>query len=98
MTAEFAVEAGTANEVAWANVAGKPDLNALTANALAEANKHSDENLATAEWYASDIADGVRVWTGENFIYSASIELPTEPKYQGWVSKAVSAETVASIE
>ena len=98
MTAEFAVEAGTANEVAWANVKGKPDLNALSANALAEANKHSDANLAIAEGYASDIADGVRAWTGENFVYSASIDLPTEPKYQGYVSKAVSAETVASIE
>ena len=98
LTAEFAVEAGTASEVAWANVTGKPDLDALSANALAEANRHSDQNLATAEQYASDIADGVRVWTGENFIYRASIDLPTEPKYQGWVSKAVSAETVASIE
>ena len=38
------------------------------------------------------------MWTGENFIYRASIDLPTEPKYQGYVSKAVSAETVASIE
>ena len=40
----------------------------------------------------------MRVWTGDNFIYRASIDLPTEPKYQGYVSKAVSAETVASIE
>ena len=40
----------------------------------------------------------MRVWTGENFIYRASIDLPTEPKYKGYVSKAVSAETVASIE
>lgn len=70
----------------------------MSANALTEANKHSDENLAKAEQYASDIADGVRVWTGENFIYRASIDLPTEPKYQGYVSKAVSADTVASIE
>ena len=77
LTAEFAVEAGTANKVAWTNVTGKPDLNALTANALAEANKHSDANLGIAEGYASDIADGVRVWTGENFIYKASIDLPT---------------------
>ena len=38
------------------------------------------------------------MWTGENFIYRASIDLPTEPKYQGYVSKAVSADTVASIE
>ena len=38
------------------------------------------------------------MWTGENFLYRASIDLPTEPKYQGYVSKAVSAETVASIE
>ena len=42
LTADFAEEAGTAAEVAWSNVAGKPDLDALTANALAEANKHSD--------------------------------------------------------
>ena len=98
LTADFAEEAGTANKVAWTNVTGKPDLDALSANALAEANKHSDDNLVTAEQYASDIADGVRVWTGENFIYKASIDLPTEPKYQGYVSKAVSAETVASIE
>ena len=42
LTAEFAVEAGTAGEVAWTNVTGKPDLDALSANALAEANKHSD--------------------------------------------------------
>ena len=40
----------------------------------------------------------MRVWTGENFIYKTSIDLPTEPKHQGYVSKAVSAETVASIE
>ena len=98
LTAAFAEEAGIADEVAWINVAGKPDLDALSANALAEANKHSDENLATAEGYASDIADGVREWTGENFMYKAAIDLPTEPKYQGYVSKAVSAETVASIE
>ena len=77
MTAELAVEADVANEVAWANVTGKPDLNALTANALAEANKHSDDNLAIAEGYASDIAYGVRAWTGENFVYKASIDLPT---------------------
>ena len=98
LTATFAEQAGTANKVAWTNVTGKPDLDALSANALAEANKHSDDNLATAEWYASNIADGVRVWTGENFIYRASIDLPTEPKYQGYVSKAVSADSVASIE
>lgn len=98
LTADFADEAGIANEVAWTNVTGKPDLDALSANALAEANKHSDNNLAIAEQYASDIADGVRVWTGENFIYKAAIDLPTEPKYQGYVSKAVSADTVASIE
>ena len=98
LTAAFAEEAGIANEVAWTNVTGKPDLDALTANALAEANKHSDQNLAIAEGYASDIADGVRVWTGENFIYRALIDLPTEPKYQGYVSKAVSADSVASIE
>lgn len=49
LTATFAVEAGTANEVAWANVKGKPDLDALSANALAEANKHSDANLGIAE-------------------------------------------------
>ena len=60
LTADFAEEAGTANEVTWANVTGKPDLDALSANALAEANKHSDENLAIAEGYAADIADGVR--------------------------------------
>ena len=98
LTADFAEEAGTANEVAWTNVTRKPDLDALSANALAEANKHSDNNLAIAEGYADDIAAGVRVWTGENFIYKADIDLPTEPKYQGYVSKAVSAETVASIE
>ena len=98
LTASFAEEAGTANEVAWEAVTGKPDLDALTANALAEANKHSDNNLAIAEQYAADIADGVRVWTGENFIYRATIDLPTEPKYQGYVSKAVSADSVASIE
>ena len=98
LTADFAEEAGTANEVAWANVTGKPDLDALSANALAEANKHSDNNLAIAEGYASDIAAGVRVWASENFIYKVDIDLPTEPKYQGYVSKAVSAETVASIE
>ena len=63
--------------MAWANVKGKPDLNALSANALVEANKHSDANLGIAEGYASDIADGLRVWTGENFIYKASIDLPT---------------------
>ena len=77
MTADFAEHAGTAGEVAWTNVTGKPDLNALSANALAEANKHSDANLGIAEVYASDIAEGVRVWTGENFIYKASIDLPT---------------------
>ena len=98
LTADFAEAAGIADEVAWSNVTGKPDLDALTANALAEANAHSDNNLAIAEQYASDIADGVRVWTGENFIYKVDIDLPTEPKYQGYVSKAVSAETVASIE
>lgn len=98
LTAEFAVEAGTANKVAWTNVTGKPDLDALSANALAEANKHSDQNLAKANRYASDIADSVRQWTGENFMYKAAIDLPTEPKYQGYVSKAVSADTVASIE
>lgn len=98
LTADFAYEAVLAHKVAWTDVAGKPDLDALSANALAEANKHSDDNLATAEWYASDIADGVRVWTGENFIYRATIDLPTEPKYQGYVSKAVSADSVASIE
>ena len=98
LTADFAYEAVLAHKVAWTNVTGKPDLDALSANALAEANKHSDNNLAIAEGYASDIADGVRVWTGENFIYRASIDLPTEPKYQGYVSKAVSAETVDSIE
>ena len=98
LTADFAYEAVLAHKVAWTDVTGKPDLDALSANALAEANKHSDNNLAIAEGYASDIADGVRVWTGENFIYRASIDLPTEPKYQGYVSKAVSADTVASIE
>ena len=98
LTADFAEEAGIADSVAWTNVTGKPDLDALSANALAEANKHSDNNLAIAEGYASDIADGVRAWTGENFIYKAAIDIPTEPKYQGYVSKAVSAETVASIE
>ena len=77
LTADFAEEAGIANEVAWTNVTGKPDLDALSANALAEANKHSDNNLAIAEGYASDIADGVRVWTGENFIYKAAIDIPT---------------------
>lgn len=98
LTAAFAEHAAAADSVAWTNVTGKPDLDALSANALVEANKHSDENLAIAEQYAADIADGVRVWTGENFIYKASIDLPTEPKYQGYVSKAVSADTVASIE
>ena len=98
LTADFAEHAAAADSVAWTNVTGKPDLDALSANALAEANKHSDNNLAIAEGYASDIAEGVRVWAGENFIYRASIDLPTEPKYQGYVSKAVSAETVASIE
>ena len=98
LTADFAEQAGTADKVAWTNVTGKPDLDALSANALAEANKHSDNNLAIAEGYAADIADGVRVWTGENFIYRAAIDLPTEPKYQGYVSKAVSADSVASIE
>ena len=98
LTADFAEVAGIANEVAWENVSGKPDLDALSANALAEANKHSDDNLAIAEQHTADIADGVRVWTGENFIYKASIDLPTEPKYQGYVSKAVSADSVASIE
>lgn len=98
LTASFAEEAGTADKVAWEAVTGKPDLDALTANALAEANKHSDDNLAIAEQYASDIADGVRVWTSENFIYKAAIDIPTEPKYQGYVSKAVSADSVASIE
>ena len=39
---------------------GKPDLDALSANALAEANKHSDENLDIAKGYASDIASSVR--------------------------------------
>ena len=77
LTADFAEHAGTANEVAWANVKGKPDLDALSANALAEANKHSDANLGIAEGYASDIANGVRAWTGENFIYKAAIDLPT---------------------
>lgn len=98
LTADFAEEAGTANEVAWTNVTGKPDLDALSANALAEANKHSDENLAKAETYALSVADEVKEWTSDTFIKSADIALPTEPKYQGYVSKAVSAETVASIE
>ena len=98
LTADFAKHAAAADSVAWTNVTGKPDLDALSANALAEANKHSDENLVTAERYASGIADGVRAWTGENFIHIASIDIPTEPKYQGYVSKAVSADTVASIE
>ena len=98
MTADFAEHASAADSVAWTNVTGKPDLDALFANALAEANKYSDDNLAIAEGYTSDIAEGVRVWTGENFIYKAAIDLPTEPKYQGYVSKAVSADTVASIE
>ena len=98
LTADFAYEAVLAHKVAWTDVAGKPDLDALSANALDEANKHSDDNLAIAEQYTSDIVDGVRVWTGENFIYRAAIDLPTEPKYQGYVSKAVSAETVSSIE
>ena len=98
MTADFAEHASAADSVAWTNVTGKPDLDALWANALAEANKHSDDNLAIAEQYAADIAAGVRVWTGENFIYKANIDLPTEPKYQGYVSKAVSADSVASIE
>ena len=98
LTADFSYEAVLAHKVAWTDVTGKPDLDALSANALAEANKHSDNNLATAEGYAADIADGVRVWTGENFIYKAAIDLPTEPKYQGYVSKAVSADSVASIE
>ena len=77
LTAAFAEHAAAADTVAWTNVTGKPDLDALSANALAEANKHSDANLATAELYASDIADGVRVWTGENFIYKSTIDLPT---------------------
>lgn len=98
LTADFAEHASAADSVAWTNVAGKPDIDALLANALVEANRYSDENLVTAEQYAADIADGVRVWTGENFIDRASIDLPTEPKYQGYVSKAVSADTVASIE
>lgn len=98
MTADFAEHASAADSVAWTNVAGKPDIDALLANALAEANRYSDENLATAEGYALDIADGVREWTGENFIYKAAIDIPTEPKYQGYVSKAVSADSVASIE
>ena len=98
LTADFSYEAVLAHKVAWTDVTGKPDLDALSANTLAEANKHSDDNLAIAEGYAADIADGVRVWTGENFIYRATIDLPTEPKYQGYVSKAVSAETVSSIE
>lgn len=38
------------------------------------------------------------MWTGDNFIYRASIDLPTEPKYQGYVSKAVSADSVARID
>lgn len=42
LTADFAYEAVLAHKVAWTNVAGKPDLDALSANALAEANKHSD--------------------------------------------------------
>ena len=98
LTAAFAEHAAAADSVAWTNVTGKPDLNALSANALAEVNKHSDNNLAIAEGYAADISDGVRIWTGENFIYKAAIDIPTEPKYQGYVSKAVSADTVASIE
>ena len=98
LTAAFAEHAAAADSVAWANVTGKPDLDALSANALAEANKHSDNNLAIAEGYASDIADGVRAWTVDNFIYKAAIDIPTEPKYQGYVSKAVSADSVASIE
>lgn len=77
LTADFAYEAVLAHKVAWADVTGKPDLDALSANALAEANKHSDNNLAIAEGYALDVADGVREWTGENFIYRASIDLPT---------------------
>ena len=98
LTADFAYEAVLAHKVAWTDVTGKPDLDALSANALDEANKHSDNNLAIAEQYTSDIVDGVRVWTGENFIYRAAIDLPTEPKYQGYVSKAVSADSVSRIE
>ena len=98
LTADFAYEAVLAHKVAWENVSGKPDLDALSANALAEANKHSDENLAKAETYALSAADEVKEWTNDTFIKSADIALPTEPKYQGYVSKAVSAETVASIE
>lgn len=98
LTADFAEHASAADSVAWTNVTGKPDIDALLANALAEANRYSDENLVTAEQYASDIVDRVRVWTDENFIYRASIDLPADPKHQGYVSKAVSADTVASIE
>ena len=42
LTADFAEHAAAADSVAWTNVTGKPDLDALSANALAEANKHSD--------------------------------------------------------
>ena len=77
LTAAFAEHAAAADSVAWTNVTGKPDLDALSANALAEANKHSDNNLAIAEGYASDIAAGVRAWTSENFIYKVDIDLPT---------------------
>ena len=42
LTAAFAEHASAADSVAWEAVTGKPDLDALSANALTEANKHSD--------------------------------------------------------
>ena len=76
LTADFAEHAAAADSVAWTNVTGKPDLDALSANALAEANKHSDENLAKAETYALSVADEVKEWTSDTFIKSADISLP----------------------
>lgn len=95
--AAYAIDAGTAHAVDWQDVTSKPDLDALSANALSEADAHSDANLAKAEAYSRQQAAYLSIWTEDNFIDNSQILLPTEPKYQGYVSRAVSAETVDSI-
>lgn len=97
-SADYADDAGTAHEVDWQDVTSKPDLDALSASALNEANAHSDFNLGKAEAYTRQQAAYLSIWTEDNFIENSQIALPTEPKYQGYVRNAVSAETAESID
>ena len=96
-SAAYAEDAGTAHAVDWEDVTSKPDLDALSANARDEADAHSDANLAKAEAYSRQQAAYLSIWTEDNFIDNSQILLPTEPKYQGYVKNAVSADTVESI-